>query len=525
MLLRHVNLKTVSIWATIAVAALIAGYWYLKETSDAKAYELAGEAARLQQAGDLVKARLALTKAIAIRDDVPDFYLQLGRVSFQLGDRTTAFASYDVATSLAPQNTEALLAVAQIGLQVGERQKSKEATRRLLLNDPRFVEARLVNGVHHMLGRDYDEAIEEADAVLAIEPDHTEAVILKIRASVLNDDEQAARSLLRAYASERSDSPPLALTELEVYREFSDADGMIAAFGKLRTLLPKSANLSLDEAVLHYQLGQSSKATDIVSQALALDDVGAEEIGALVRVLRLYASTPDIVRASQVVGRSGNVDARVELARLLLQRDEVGVATELMKDLRGNEASVFAASRDLALGRSVEALNAATAIVEVDSTNCTARYVQARAHHEHKDFNKAIYAAQRATGECPTLVEGWSVLASAYDEQGKSTQSDRVFEQAISENPQEPWLTHQYVDWLIERGEPRKALAVQRTLARAMPGYAPAWRKYLQLCGDIDPACVKAAKHGLELSTQTYGIDPPPGERSSSGLFGRFLIR
>ncbi len=503
----------------------LAAVWYVRQESDADAYAYASRGEVLAQQGRLAEARGAYIRAISLRDDVAEFHLRLGRVNFQLGDLGGAFTAYDFARSLAPDNLEAQLAVAQLGLQVGEFQKSKEATRELLLANPTFVEARVVRGVSLMIDRKFDDAIEAADEILQDNPRHEQAVMLKIRATLNAGHPEEARDLVERYAAEFPSSAPIATTRLEVYRQLSDAEGMIETFDELRTLVPDSADLRLDEAAVYFRLGQDERAIGIAAEALSLPDIGPQGISAVVRLLRLYAETGQLLQALPRIAQSDNDDARLEFAQLLVTRDQTENALQLIDGLDGPQAQVVRALALLKSGNSARARKIASRIVEEDASNCLARYVRSSVDLAQDRPREAVYEAQYAVNECPTLIEAWKSLAASYDELERTEQTARVYRQAIDLNPQEPELVRAYSDWLLEKGRSREALAAWRSLTRTMPAHIPAWQSYLELCRSADPSCVEDATQGLAEARDLLGLDPPPGERATAGLFGRFLIR
>lgn len=525
MRFQHVNLKVVSFWATLVLAAVLAAGWYLYSRSDTRAYQLGAEAEAHLSEGNPEKARIALWNAVAIRDDIPAFHLMLGRANFQAGELGAAFASYSFANALEPNNLESLIAIGQIGLQIGEIDKSREATRALLLIQPNQTEGLIVQGVHDMLSGRYEQAVENADRILQIEPQHEQGIILKIRALMLWEKSEEAVALLERYAVPVEQSPGLALTELEVRRHLRQADEMIVLFGKLNALLPANTTVKLDEANLLYKLDRPEKATRIIMDALAEKNLDAREISELIRVLRFHADLSDVETHVRSVAKTGSADARVELARYLTAQSKGAEVPVLSEGLPSLESQKLSALSMMHNGQSKAAIAKAGLLLEDDPTDCFVRYIDASSKLDSGQVRDAIYSGQIAAEECPTLIETWDVLGRAYDQLGSPEQARRVFRQGLAANPQEPWLADRYVAWLLAHGREREARAVRRKLAMNLPGYTPVWRHYLSLCESTDAPCVAKARKGLQQSLTTYGIDLPPGERATSGLFGRFLIR
>ncbi|MBX7527893.1 tetratricopeptide repeat protein [Qipengyuania vesicularis] len=518
-------MKFVSFWAVVIGIIGAATAWYLYSNSTTRAAQFAGEAESYRQAGNFPAAQASIMKAIAIRDDITAFHIMKGRISFQSGSTASAFGAYSDALALAPNNQEALLAVAQIGLQIGRLRQSRDATRRLLMTNPNFTEALLVRGLHSQIRRRYGEAIEDAEKILENNPRHEGGTILKVRASILSGKREEGREILEEFVANNPSTTTLAATELEVYRELRDEAGMARAFEKMRGFLPDNVPLRIDHANFLLKTGKSDEALEILSTDLAKPELRSRELTSIIQLIENYAVEERLLPHIDLIEAEGNEDARFEVAKLLVEGGQEQAAVRLTRNLPPNQVvairSLIAAENE----QYQKALQLSEMVLEEDGSNCFLLYVRARAEIGLGQLRPAIRSAQQSASECPTLRYSWITLGRAYDGLEMPEQVERAFAQGTSANPQDPPIARAYAEWLEENGRDREAVAAYRRLVRAMPAHTPSWEAYLAICEEKDAGCDNIARQGLANSKTIFGIDPVPGERAPNGLFGRFLIR
>ena len=133
--------------------------------------------------------------------------------------------------------------------------------------------------------------------------------------------------------------------------------------------------------------------------------------------------------------------------------------------------------------------------------------------------------AQHAASECPNQATNWLVAARAYAAMGRPNGIDRIFSQALDENPQDLRIAKAYANWLLRDGREREAVAIARRLTRDSPASLSAWRQYEAVCQAAEAECAGQAALGLEDARTRFGIDLKPGTLAPNELFGRFVSR
>jgi tetratricopeptide (TPR) repeat protein len=490
--------------------------------------DAAQNAAVAQQAldrRDVLAARKAINAAIADRDDIVEYHLLRGRIELAAGSQGSAYNAYNDALTLDSSNGEALLAVAQLGLETGNLRDSREAAENLLILAPDNIDALLLRGIHSMIKRDYPEAIEYADRILALSPGHEGGTILKSRALYMSRQPNEALEMLAQISGAAVDSVAAALTRLEIYRVLRDADKLGEEFAHLRRLRPDDLALRIDEANFRYKSGERRLAHDLVAGVLANERVNPE---AAERALALWEEygLQGVSRALfDRINRNGSAASRQALARFLIRHDRAQEANATLETLPANAAAGLRARYLDLTGKTSDALRLAEALLAQDTTDCDALIAASEGTVKARNAPAAVRYAQLAAAECPTEPSAWLTSARAYEALGRKSGVNRVYVQSLDANKQSSELTAAYAKWLVAEGRSREAIAFARRLAKYAPALLSGWQLYGDLCRRFDAGCVDEAAEGLANARTMYGVDLAPGTKPSNGLFGRLQER
>jgi tetratricopeptide (TPR) repeat protein len=135
-----------------------------------------GEGINFTHAGQYNEALASYDKAVFIRPNNADAWLNRGVVLENLGRYSEAIDSYDKAIALQPASAEAWYGRGISLRKLGRYADAIFAYEKAIAINPSYVEAWLNRGVAlDYLGR-YDEAIASYDKVLALQPNHTLAL-------------------------------------------------------------------------------------------------------------------------------------------------------------------------------------------------------------------------------------------------------------------------------------------------------------------------------------------------------------
>lgn len=491
------------------------------QNRDVEAQAEAARAMELLEQNRIAEARIAINRALLLRDDVADFHIARGRIELSAGTNSAAFDAYLDALALDATNREALQAVSQLGLQTGYFRQSLKATDTLVLLNPGDTNALITRGIHSLLSARLDEASEYASRALAVDPDSEEAMILRSRVMYMKGNNQEALDLLAQHSREREPSVGIALMRLELFRAERDPAGMEAQFEALETAGQRTWQLGLDEANFLFKLGRRGEALDLTVDLLASPDLtreASEEAMALWDVWKV-TDLPD--QALARISAEGAPSARYSVAKYLARQSALSSAGQIAGSLKGDDREAVLALIDLRSGRTSEAARRAAGILERDESHCLALEVQAHGNLAQGKAREALSAAQQLAAQCPGESAGWLVAADAYALLSDPENGRRVLQQGAEANPQDFSYVAEHTQWLREQGRKREALAAARRLTRNSPAMIRGWELYRDLCSNAADPCVADAERGLTDSQTRYWIDYKPGENAPPSLFAR----
>src|SRR5579875_1241668 len=199
----HLSLR---ILVCLSIAACAAGC----RSSDARANDALNAYQTAIASNDLNGARRSLLALVQAKDDVPDYWIELGKLEASMGSYTDAYYAFSRAYELDRSNVDVLRSVTQLALRAGDLNSAKSHAEELEVLSPGDPWSKLTNGWVAINELHYDDAITAADSILANSPYDPSAIILKARALVgLNREKDAKDLLIRQTQEQPSDAGSL----------------------------------------------------------------------------------------------------------------------------------------------------------------------------------------------------------------------------------------------------------------------------------------------------------------------------
>lgn len=486
-----------------------------------RAYEEGQRAEALLQQGDLPAAREAIGRALALRDDQVALQLLDARIKLAMQDPSAAYDAYAFILALDPNNPEALLGVAQLGLSTGRIRESREAAGQILAIEPGQPDALLIEGIHEINAGKYDAALALGEKLIQSAPGDPRGVVLKARSTFLLGRHEESFALLREATVQLGNNDMIATALLENAREQGDVAVMLEQLSLLRQARPGSIDLAIDEANIRYKSGNVPGARTVGSEIIA--QFGSDA-GAMTRLADLWIEyDPDPLDVGQrnALAAGGPFNARLAAARHYFQRGELAVAGELVAAPGDDRTAALGARVAFAQG-SQGAVNGAAAILQRDRTNCDALATVAEADLRRGRAEAAIVGAQVLAAECRDRTDGFVLQARAYAAQDRFAGVERVYREGIAVHPLDRPLAARFVEWLFDRGRNEAAVSAARRLAQRGPAKISSWQLLAAACRRVEDArCERDARAGEELARRTFAMDLPPGGRRVNPLFGQ----
>jgi tetratricopeptide (TPR) repeat protein len=517
-------LRRIAISTSMSICLIVAGC-----SNSAESAMKLGALARVQfQNGQLAQARETIKQAVADRDDIVDLQLLRGRIEMAARSANNAYDAYSIALSLDSANPEALLGVAQLGLQIGRLRDSEDAADRLLALDPRQPQALLIKGLHDIIKRRYADAIAKADTMLQIEPGDEGGVILKARSLALLDRHEEAFAVVEKARGIAGDTAGTNITLLELYRLEVKGREMVPMLERLRQLTPNDHRLYIDEADTLYKLGETARAREVLRRMIVMKTLSGPDAEAATRLWDEYdpAASFDAATFREFAANAGQ-PARLAVARYFIDHNKPDAAEAALFGAAANDNIAGLRSRIAVIRSSAdEALAQAADILSRDSTNCDALVAKAQASLAKGRADDAIVASQTAAANCPQLPAAYIALARAHQLKHNDVAVGLAFRDGFEQNPQDSAFARTYADWREQTGNGRRALAIARRLTAATPSLLSGWKLYQELCARTpDAGCSAEADAGMARARTYFGVDLRTGERPPPSLLGRLGSR
>src|SRR6476620_3654198 len=105
-------------------------------SSDARAEDALGAYQAAAASNDLVGARKALMQLVSAKDDVPDYWIELGKLQASMGSYNDAYYAFTRAYELDRSNPDVLRAVTELALRSGDINLALKRARELEVVSP-----------------------------------------------------------------------------------------------------------------------------------------------------------------------------------------------------------------------------------------------------------------------------------------------------------------------------------------------------------------------------------------------------
>ncbi len=419
-----------------AATPLLSGcHWFGRSTSQAY-----GDYQAAVAAGDLTRAQMALLKLVHADEDVPDYWIELGKIDLQLGQYAQAFDALSRAHELDRTNVEVQAILTQLALLSGDVPLADEQAKTLALLAPDHPAVALVRGYVALKAGDLDKADAEADGLLANTPNEPNAKILKARILIERRRIDDAISLLEdQHKAVPEDRAALrALTAL--YRSRGDWGSVARLQSDLHKLDPNDPNISrsLIEASLR---SDDVRTAQTVSQALLTPTASLQFIDSVLDVWAISAPKGVVLPGAGNIASSMNGDRRVAFADYF---NEIG-KPDATADLLGRSLLPVTPSNSrwnavlaqaMALqGRTTEAKQLFDRVLQAEPDQVDALRGRSALEAKTGMAKQAVVDAQRLISVTPNNGGDRLLLAQAYLAAGNRNEVRRTLWQAFQDLP------------------------------------------------------------------------------------------
>ena len=411
------------------------------DSSESRAQQAYGEYQAAAAAGDLFAARSALKGLVAIKDDDPTLWMELGRVQLQLKDNEGAYYSFTRAQELDRTNVETLAALTQLALLSGNPDNAEEHAKQLELVAPGHPAVKLAFGYLYLQRQEFDKADEQADSLLETLPYEPGAKLLKARILLGRKEPEKAIALLEDQVRVQPQDAGSWKALMLLGERQNDWKLVGQAAIRLRDLEPKNPDLAVTviEAALRSNDFAAARAA---SEPLMAPDAPPRQVDAVLQLWAKRWKSPDAVAEARRLARSAAPRLRTAYATYF---NEVGSPDDAI-GLIGSEPqlpvnvsnmsvnSVIATSLALK-GDHAQAKRLFDRILAQEPDHVYALRGRIKLEISTGNAKAAIEDAQRLVSITPDSVGDRLFLARAYAATGDNREVERTLWDAFHEIP------------------------------------------------------------------------------------------
>jgi predicted Zn-dependent protease len=424
--------------AWLSASFLVAGC----SSSDSRAQAALGEYQAATAANDLLGARRALLELVQAKDDVADYWAELGKVQAEMGSYGDAYYAFTRAYELDRSNPQFVRAITELALRSGDIATAQTHAQELEVLAPGDPWVKLVKGWSAFGELRFDEALATANEMLASAPGDPSATVLKARSLVaLHREDEAVEVLTKQVQAQPSEVGSFALLA-RIYQRTNDWSKVEQFAQRIDALTPADRDnaLLLIEAAL--RSADITEARKVSFQLLRPDAEPALVSSVLDLWSKYWPSQHRLDDARKLAARASSQTQRMLYAAFLSRSgspaDAIRIATPaavLPVNAENAEANAVLGDALSRTGNIGGAKARFDAVLAFDPGNATA--LRGRSELELRTGNAAaaVQDAQKLVTVLPTSAPDRILLARAFTAAGNRTWAERTLWSAFQDIP------------------------------------------------------------------------------------------
>ena len=440
-------------------------------SSDARAQDALGAYQAAAASNDLVGARKALMQLVSAKDDVPDYWIELGKLQASMGSYSDAYYAFTRAYELDRSNPDVLRAVTELALRSGDITLAQSRAKELDIVSPGDPWVKLTEGWAAVSQSRFDQAIAAADSMLASSPFDPGATILKARALLgLNREDDAKELLTKQVAAQPSDTGSLGYLA-KIYQRHEEWPKVLETTQRINAVAPSNHDnaLLLIEAAL--RSGNIAEARRSSSQILR-PDAPAALIGSVLDLWERYWPSPQRVEdARGLAARAAGTEQKLIYAAFLSRIGSPADAVRLASGAAGLPVTAQTAEANAVLGSALTrtgdfpaAQSRLDAVIAFDPGNATALRGRAELELRTGRADDAVIDAQKLVTVLPASAGDRLLLARCFAAAGKPDWARRTLWSAFQDIPGDERIYAALA--AMRKGDPDGMAELQEEFAR-----------------------------------------------------------
>lgn len=458
----------------LLVAALLSPACSSHDQQAATAAMIANDA--LQQ-GQVTVARQQINKALALRDDVADYWMLSARIALAEQNYRAAYDAYESVTLFDRTNSEALTRLCQIAVSAEQPERAERYADRLALLDSTDKSAITVKAAIALRRSDKQTATRLLDQVLTADPGDALALAVKGKLLVANEDYAGA-----VQAGEKALNAPGdvagRLTFLKgIYLKTRNAGGYSRTVARMARSYPDMVSAQKDYAANLYDTGNAPSGQEVSKRILVMRP---NDISVAHGILGLWiANGTQAIPLTALVGDAENGSLQIKATyaqyatamghpdlalKILGQTAERDPATAANADAKAARAHARAL-----LGASVQAKAEIAAVLAADNNHPGALFARGLLRAKAGDQRGAIEDLRHALAGNPDDASARLMLTDLQIAQGQAVLAVKTLRGGLDGPGADPRIAARLAKLLRGQGRYDEAAAVLKSYTDANP--------------------------------------------------------
>jgi tetratricopeptide (TPR) repeat protein len=381
---------------------------------------------------------------VKVKDDDPSYWIELGKINIQVGDRGGAYYAFSRANELDSGNVETLSTLTELALASGNLDGAEEHAKELDLVSPNHPSARIAYGYSYLSRQEFDKADEQADALLQSLPLDPNVKLLKARILFGRKEPEAAIKLLEDQVKAQPDDFSSWRALLMLYQRRDDWRAIQRVAARLQQLRPKDREwgLAFVEAALR---GNDIAAARRASELLLGHDAPNKLVAAVLELWAHYWKSPEAIAEARRLASTAGLEQRLAYATYFNDVGKpddsialVGDTPRLPLNISNYSINSVIATALALKGRRAQAKQLFDGILAREPDHLYALRGRINLEIRMGDGKAAVVDAQRLVSVSERSGSDRLLLARAYAAAGDSRQADRTLWDAFHEIQADP---------------------------------------------------------------------------------------
>ena len=371
--------------------------------------ELFENGLKLEQAGRIAEARVEAKNIIKLDPNHAGAYLLLARCALTDQNWREAYAGFQRAAELEPENVEALLGVGRIYLLSGDTAKAEEISGQVLRIAPESLDAKLLRAGAMLRAKRFGEAEAQLKDVFAADPNSEDALIALSVIHAETGRMDQALAVVRRGIEARPDSRVLHFRAASLAADSGDMAAAEKHLLRLKELDPGNRGVMVLLASLYERMGDAARVEGILTAMLDSDPASEEARLRLTEFLARQGKTREAMAMVAQAPGGPTPKLRMALAAVHAATGDMGKAEAVLSELaqdatagpEGIEARLRVSEIRLNRGDHDGALAEVDEVLRLNPADARAHAARGRIFMLQQRFEEAVAELRIALHDAP----------------------------------------------------------------------------------------------------------------------------